>query len=153
MNIRYANACTEVLTLFDYFLDEDDFNKIPQNQIDYMKKISNPNYVFIVDKAKSLEEQVISNEGKAIIVSLYKKYFADIEEERKIDQFVRAMDIKKHSGHTNFGRYEDLNEFQEVKKVDVKEEEIITTNEKSLVKNESLWNRIWNKILSLIHKK
>ena len=76
MNIKYANACTEVLTLFEYFLVEEDFNKIPSEQIEHMRKMANPNYSFVIDKTKELEEQTISKEAKAIIVSLFQNYFA-----------------------------------------------------------------------------
>ena len=32
MDLKYSNACKEVLVLFDYFLDENDLSKIPEKQ-------------------------------------------------------------------------------------------------------------------------
>lgn len=151
MDTKYANACTEVLTLFEYFLDEDDYKIIPKEQIDYMKKISNPKYIFTVDTTKELEEQEVSKEGKAIILSLFKKYFATPEQRRKLDSFIRSKTDNKDSNSLGAPVYKSLEEIHEAKKAHANNEKEKPTN--SLVKKESFWVKFYNKILALIHKK
>lgn len=96
MNLEYSNACKEVLVLFDYFLDENELSKIPKKQIDYLKKLANPKYNYVVDESKALEEQEISKEAKAIILSLYKKYFINEDKKKAVDEILKLMDIKNN---------------------------------------------------------
>lgn len=95
MDLKYSNACKEVVMLFDYFLDENDLSKIPEKQIEHLKKNANQQYNFAIDESKELEEQEISKEAKAIIVSLYKKYFTTNEQKKKVDEIIAILDRQK----------------------------------------------------------
>ncbi len=97
MNLKYSNACKEVLVLFDNFLDENDLSKIPKKQIQYIRKNANQQYNYVIDETKELEEQNISKEAKAIIISLYKKYFATTEQKKEIDEIITTLDRKKYN--------------------------------------------------------
>ena len=96
MDLKYSNACKEILVLFDYFLDKNDLSKIPEKQIEHIKKMANQQYNYIIDESKELEEQEISKEAKAIIVSLYKKYFTTSEQKRKVDEIIAILDRQKN---------------------------------------------------------
>ena len=153
MNLKYSNACKEVLVLFDYFLDEDDLSKIPQKQIEHLKKNANQQYNYVIDESKTLEEQEISKEAKAIIICLYKKYFATDEQKRKIDETIYNFDKQKSIKNDNnsiFNSIEDtLNHNNSIKNnMEIKPN---VTNEKSLVESNSLWKKIINKISKFFH--
>lgn len=158
MDLKYSNACKEVLVLFDYFLDENDLSKIPEKQIAYIKKNANQQYTFFVDESKALEEQEISKEAKAIIVSLYKKYFTNNEQKRKVDEIISILDEQKNIRKTNnsgFNNLEETLKYKNSKKgnVEIKLKENNENDEKALIKLESIWKRIVNKISKIFHLK
>ncbi len=84
MNEIYANAYQEVIEVLKYTKKED-LIKIPKFKIDIYKKYMNKNNGFKIDKTKSLEEQDISNEAKAILANLYKDYWATDYEKQRIE--------------------------------------------------------------------
>ena len=147
MNLKYSNACKEILVLFDYFLDEEDLSKIPKKQIDHLKKNVNQQYNYVIDESKTLEEQEISKEAKAIIICLYKKYFATGEQKRKIDEILYTFDkqknIKKYNS-SGFNNIEDALKYNGIK--DNTEIKSNTDDEKALIESNSLWKKIINKI-------
>ena len=96
MDIKYSNAFSEVLVLFDNFLSEDDYNKIPKEQIEFMKKNSNLDYIYEIDESKDLMDQDVSKEAKAVILSLFKSYFADNEKKKKIDYYLMLKDKERY---------------------------------------------------------
>ena len=110
MDLKYSNACKEILVLFNYFLDEDDLSKIPEKQIEHLKKNANQQYNYVIDESKELEEQEISKEAKAIIVSLYKKYFTNNEQKRKVDEIISILDEPKNIRKTNNSGFNNLEE-------------------------------------------
>lgn len=151
MDLKYSNACKEVVVLFDYFLDENDFSKIPEKQIEHIKKNANQQYNYIIDESKVLEEQEISKEAKAIIVSLYKKYFTTNEQKKKVDEIISILDRQKNIKKTNSSGVNNLEEALKYKNSikeneEIKQSENIEKNEKALVKSESIWKKIISKI-------
>lgn len=54
MDLKYSNACKEVMVLFDYFLDENDLSKIPEKQMKHLRKNANQQCTYIVDESKVL---------------------------------------------------------------------------------------------------
>ena len=95
MNNNYRNACKEVITLIDYFLSEDEYSRIPKEYINNLKKCSNKDYDFKIDKTKGIEEQEVSVEAKSIIISLYKQFFANDKEDKLIDNVLSLNQRKK----------------------------------------------------------
>ena len=95
MDNDYRNACKEVVVLMDYFLSEDEYNRIPKEYINNLRECSNEDYDFKIDKSKDLEEQNISIEAKAIIISIYKQFFSNNKEEELIDNIIFLNQRKK----------------------------------------------------------
>lgn len=158
MDLKYSNACKEVLVLFDYFLDENDLSQIPEKQIEHIKKNANQQYNYFIDESKVLEEQEISKEAKAIIVSLYKKYFTTSEQKKKVDEILAILDRQKNIKKTNNSGFNNLEEALNYKNnrkenEEIKQSENIEKKEKALVKSESIWKKIINKISKFFHLK
>ena len=95
MDNDYRNACKEVVVLMDYFLSEDEYNRIPKEFINNLRECSNEDYDFKIDKSKDIEEQEISVEAKSIIISIYKKFFSNNKEEELIDNIIFLNQRKK----------------------------------------------------------
>ena len=158
MDLKYSNACKEVLVLFDYFLDENDLSKIPKKQIEHLKKNANQQYNYLVDESKALEKQEISKEAKAIIISLYKKYFTNDEQKKKVDEIISILDKQKNTKKNNSSSFNNLEKALKYKnsikdRVEIQPNETVENNEKALVKSESIWKKIINKISNFFHLK
>lgn len=86
----YAKACTEVLEILSHF-SEEDFSKIPTDKIEFFEKNKDEDYEYKINPDIDLSKQYISDEANAIIVGLYKEYFATEHQKNVID------DILKHN--------------------------------------------------------
>ena len=79
---NYACAYKEVIKVLKYTKRED-VNKIPKYRILLWKTNMKKDYDFKIDTSKTLEEQNLSDEAKAIIANIFKKYWAtDYQKER-----------------------------------------------------------------------
>ena len=87
INEVYAKAYTEVLEIIKYF-PEEEYAKIPKEKIAFYENNKDKGYVFEINPEIDLAEQNISVEANAIIVNLYKDYFATEEQKVKIDEIL-----------------------------------------------------------------
>lgn len=79
---NYAYGYYEVLQVLKFVKDED-LAKIPPQLILEMKVNMKKQPNFKINPSKSIEEQNLSNEAKAIIANLFKRYWAtDYQKER-----------------------------------------------------------------------
>lgn len=93
INSKYAKAYKEVLEIIKYF-PEDELNKIPQEKIDYYKENMDKEYKFAINPKIDLSEQNISKEASAIIVTLFRDYFATKEQKKKLEEIIKLNKIK-----------------------------------------------------------
>ena len=96
-NNVYAKAYSEVLEIIKYF-PKNEFLKIPKEKILFFETYKDKNYDFKIDPKISLEKQNISEEANAIIIILYRDYFAT--ESQKI-KFIS-------SGYPDFEKEENV---------------------------------------------
>lgn len=75
MNNVYSKAYTEVLEIINHF-SEDEYKKIPREKIDFFEENKDKDYNFKIDPNVDLAEQSISQNANAILVSLFRDYFA-----------------------------------------------------------------------------
>ena len=85
VDIKYANAFVEVLDII-FHLSESEYNKIPSKFIELLEENSNTEYEFIYDPNKTLDEQNVSLEAKAIIAVICRDFLASEEEKNEIIQ-------------------------------------------------------------------
>lgn len=81
--MEFNNACYEVLEILKYVKNED-LLKIPEEEIDVLKKNANYEYDFYYNPSKSLKEQSVSKLAKGIIAVYFSKYIASKEQKAKI---------------------------------------------------------------------
>ncbi len=82
VDIKYANAYTEVLEILRY-ISVEDYNKIPKNKIELFETNANADYHFAYTPEKTLNEQNVSTIAKGIIAILFRDYWAtDIQKEK-----------------------------------------------------------------------
>ena len=87
INSAYAKAYREVLEIIKYFPKEE-YDKIPIDEIEFYKKYMDKNYVFTINPEIDLSEQSISPEANAVIVNLFRDYFATEEQKVKIKEIL-----------------------------------------------------------------
>lgn len=147
MNNAYPMAYKEVLTILDYYLNEEDYSKIPKEKIQFFKQNTSEEYKYKIDMSKPYTEQSISKEANSIIVSIYREYFVNEEEKRILDQILLLNELneKKIKAYEE-GIKEKIDIFQK--------EEMPKAEETALVnlENESIWRKLLNKIRRKLNK-
>ena len=92
-NNTYARAYTEILEIIKYFPKEE-YAKIPKEKIEFYRKNMDTNYNFTINPEIDLSKQNISKEANAIMVNLFKEYFATEEQKTKINEILELNQIK-----------------------------------------------------------
>ena len=100
VKVEYANAYTEVLEILKY-ISKEDFNKIPNDKIKLFETNANSNYNFHYNPEKTLEEQNISKITKGIIALLFKDYWANEKQKKKIIEIYNNQKIKSEEEKRN----------------------------------------------------
>ena len=145
---NYACAYREVIEVLKYTKKED-VKKIPIYRILLWKTNMKKDYDFKIDVNKSLEEQNLSNESKAIIANIFKKYWATdyqrerIEAKEKYD--LEQIEKEKYEKHNP----DDI--FKNKNRVDI-EEKSSTNNVEMIEYKESRLKKIINKIKAFFRK-
>lgn len=117
MNENYKRAYTEVLEILKYFPDEE-YSKIPVNKISFYKNNMDVNYNFHIDPNIDLEKQNISKEANAILIALFKEYFANDRQKKILNNLLNQNQQKLEK--IKYEKY-NLNEI-------FKQDETIKTN-------------------------
>ena len=87
INNTYAKAYTEVLEIIKYFPKEE-YLKIPLEKIEFYKNNMDKDYNFTINPEIDLDKQDISMETNAIMVNLFRDYFANEQQKLKIEQIL-----------------------------------------------------------------
>lgn len=83
VDIKYANAYSEILEILKYISIED-YNKIPKDKIKLFEVNSNKNYLFDYNPNLTLNEQNVSEITKIIIAILFRDYWATPKQRKVI---------------------------------------------------------------------
>ena len=84
MNQVYKKAYTEILEIIKY-LPYDEYEKIPKEKVEFYKNYRDPLYQFKYNPYKSLNEQNVLRETKALIVDLFREVIATKEQKEKLN--------------------------------------------------------------------
>lgn len=93
MNNLYAKAYTEVLEIINHF-SEDEYKKIPKEKIDFYEKHKDRKYDFKINPNIDLAEQNISRKANAILVSLFRDYFATAKQKEILKNLLQQNQKK-----------------------------------------------------------
>lgn len=85
---RYRKAYTEVLEILSNFPSSEYF-KIPAEKIEFYKKNRDKNYSYKINTNADLSKQNISIEANAILVSLFRDYFATEKEKQALEKILK----------------------------------------------------------------
>ena len=119
---NYAKAYTEVLEILSYFSKEE-YSKIPEEKIKYFKKNMDKDYIYTINPEIDLSLQKISNETNAILISLFRDYFANESQRKMLTEL-----LNKNQEKANKAKREKYNPDDIFNK---KQKETINTNIKN----------------------
>ena len=145
---NYACAYKEVIEVLKYTKRED-VNKIPKSRILLWRINMNKDYDFKIDTTKTLEEQNLSKEAKAIIANIFKKYWAtDYQKERieaKEKYDIEQMEKEKYKKY-------NPDDILKNRKQNIQQEEVASETVSMVEYKEPLFKRILNKIKNIFNK-
>ncbi len=149
VNIKYANAYSEVLEILKYIPIED-YNKIPTNRIELFKTNANNDYNFNYDPVKTLDEQKVSKIAKGIIAILFRDYWANEIQRNKIisnqnyDRLKIEEDKKEKYNADKIFYNHNKSTFESIEE---KQQELALTQ----ISNLKWYKKIWRRIKNLTH--
>lgn len=144
-NLIYPNVATELLEIFKY-LEKNVREKIPTDLEKKLIEFKNEEYVFNIDKSKSLNEQELLPETRQILSMIYLKYCCSEDEANEIlnakknkDLEIEKFKSEKYSIDKIFATEEKIEEPSNM--------EMIVYEEES-----SVYKKIINKIKAFFEK-
>ena len=146
----YAKAYTEVLEILKYF-SEEEYSKIPQEKINFYKNNMDKNYNYNINPNIDLSKQYISKEANAILITLFRDYFATESQKKTLNNLLNQnqnklenIRIEKYNSNNIFSKY--------YRNIDIEDKE--NKQELALIEiNDMKWyKKIWKFIKELLRK-
>lgn len=93
MTNELAKAYTEVLEILKY-LPADEYTKIPSEEIEFYENHKDCNYIYNYNPKNTIKSQNISREANAILVTIFRDFFATYEQKEKLNNILNANEQK-----------------------------------------------------------
>lgn len=153
MTETYKQAFTEVLEILSY-LSKDNYNKISKELINAIESNRDIDYLYYIDTTKSLEEQEMLEETRAILFNIYRDYLADNNTKQQILNYQNQENIVKEQIKSQNIKINDM--FTQKSKTNGDELKDISYENVALIEvkpKTNIFNKIINKIKSLFKMK
>lgn len=153
MTETYKQAFTEVLEILSY-LSKDNYNKISKELINAIESNRDIDYLYYIDTTKSLEEQEMLEETRAILFNIYRDYLADNNTKQQILNYQNQENIVKEQIKSQNIKINDM--FTQKSKINGDEVKDISYENVALIEvkpKTNIFNKIINKIKSLFKMK
>lgn len=137
-------ACNEVLVLLK-MLPKAELKKIPEAEIKFLEEHIDVNYNFSVNPEVPINEVNISRKAKAILVVLWKKYFATDIQKQKLDKILQENSMKEEQKKQEEYQYSDMFKNNTQKIINLP-----TVIEEKWY--EKVWNKIKDTIFNIFHR-
>ena len=145
----YRNAFKEVYDILQNTEDEL-VEKIPDRFINLIKENMNVDYKINIRKDIEIDKQKLLKETEAILSLIYRSYWATNEEKKefaiKDEQEHNENEKRKKEEYQGKDIYEIFEKRKNINKVTL-------DNKLMVIEKESFIKKIFNKILSIIHKR
>lgn len=149
INDVYRKAYTEVMEIIDHFSKEE-YSKIPEEKIDFYRENMDREYQFKINPNVDLAEQNISREANAILISLFRDYFATEIQKEKINVLLKKNQEQLEELKRQKYSYDNL---FKAKKEEVKDVETLKSEMQLVEYKETFFNKFVNFIKKLINWK
>lgn len=149
MTNNYAKAYTEVLEILNY-LPQEEYEKIPQEKIDFYEANCDKEYEFVFDISKPIEEQEILRETSIIMIILFRDYFATTEQKEKLQKILQQNEEKYQNELRE--KYNPDEIFKKSEKNNLEDKEMPETMALIEMKKDNIIKEIFKKIMNFIKK-
>ena len=150
VNVRLSEAITEILEKLKK-VDNDLIEKLPQKFKDFLQENKSETYNPEFDCMKDLKDLKLKEETKNLLGIMYMNYWSEPEERKEYVKLLNENQIKYNLEIEQ--KYNPDNLFKKkMSNKSVSVEEKITKDVQLIKYNESLFRKIWNKILSIFKK-
>lgn len=147
---NYADAYKEVLVILDNLIKED-YNKIPNEYIQFLRDNCNNDYEFQYDSKKTFDEQELLDDTKYILFGLFEKFGATELQKEKIKDFKKnyynQLEQEKRTKYNPDDIFKNANKVQDTV-VEISEN---NTNTTLVEYKESFFIKFKNFILRILH--
>lgn len=96
MSTAYEKAYTEVLEILR-FLPRNEYDQIPKEEIDFYESYRDKSYQYNFDPSKGLHEQPISREANAVLVTIFRDFFASEVQQEKLGQMLATNEQRQQA--------------------------------------------------------
>ena len=124
----YSKAYTEVLEIMTY-LPEEEQSKIPMERIEFYFENRDENYDFHYNENIPFNEQQILPETQAIIITLFRDYYATDEQKEKLEKILNHNDLIRQEKINEVFNYESFFKQDEKSNNGVKKDVDVESNE------------------------
>ena len=150
VNVRLSEAITEILEILKN-VDNDLIEKLPQKFKDFLQENKSETYNPEFDCMKDLKDLKLKEETKNLLGIMYMNSWSEPEERKEYVKLLNENQIKYNLEIEQ--KYNPDNLFKKkMSNKSVSVEEKITKDVQLIKYNESLFRKIWNKILSIFKK-
>lgn len=143
VNSEFAEASAELIEILKY-LPKSEVEKIPVKLRTFFGKAADSNYVAKIDPYKSLDKQEIKEKTKDLIAVIYRNYWCNEEERKKLDQKLIENDNKYEEQLRE--KYNPNDIFK------TKKEEQESSTELTQYKPQNFTQRLFNKIKNIFRR-
>lgn len=143
---NYEEAYAEVIEVLNY-IPMNEYKKIPKKYIVFMEENCSENCSFTYNIALPFDKQNISDTAKNILGMIFRLFV--IEQSKKEELNNKEQERKKQGELEKYIKYNPDNLFKDKKETSKTNEETITEKVALVEYKESLFKKIWNKIISI----
>lgn len=147
--MKYNEITFSEIDLIIDNMEDEYVNKIPNKLRKFIKENKKNNYIPNIDSNKSLEEQRLQKETKILLSILYMNYWCENEEEKKklLEKFAENENIKEAELKEKYN-IENIYKRNISKSIETEQQE----NSLQVYKEDGIFKKIWNKIISFFRK-
>lgn len=151
---EYGEAAVEVLDILDN-TNKSDVDKIPTSFIKFLVDNASEDYKVNLDHSKLISEMNLKEKTKEILGVIYINWWCDKKDKENYTKKIKELEIKrqeeikeKYNPNKIFENKNKVQKYTNATKVDTAQNETVTMIEYK----ESIFKKIWNKILSFFNK-
>lgn len=151
---EYGEAAVEVLDILDN-TNKSDVDKIPSNFIKFLVDNASEDYKVNLDHSKLISEMNLKEKTKEILGVIYINWWCDKKDKENYMKQIKELEMKrqaeineKYNPNKIFENKNKIQEYTNETKMDTVQNETVTMIEYK----ESIFKKIWNKILSFFNK-
>ena len=151
---EYGEAAVEVLDILDN-TNKSDVDKIPTSFIKFLVEIASEDYRVNLDHSKKICEMNLKEKTKEILGFIYINWWCDKKNKENYTKQIKELEVKrqeeikeKYNPNKIFENKNKVQEYTNATKVDTVQNEAVAMIEYK----ESIFKKIWNKILNFFNK-